>query len=117
MYAGETWGPKALTTYDAALGPYGTDKFHDNSTTTTAGTSLNIRQLDDYCPLYIRGATTNIITKNIGQSSPYPCDVNTISITLSTSLPMISRPELSQCTPCITIEGLKGAQNAAASIA
>ena len=67
------------------------------------------RSQDDLCPLFIR--TSGIITKDIGQSSPYPCDVNVLTVTLSVRLPMIDRTEYpSICKPCITIIGLKGSQ-------
>ena len=53
-------------------------------------------------------------TKDINQSSPYPCAFNTISVTLDTSVPLLVNsmyPSL-QCQPTITIKGLKGSQTA-----
>ena len=67
------------------------------------------RSQEDLCPLFIR--TSGIVTRDIGQSSPYPCDINVLTVTLSVRLPMIDRPEYpSICKPCITIMGLKGSQ-------
>jgi hypothetical protein len=67
------------------------------------------RSQEDLCPLFIRNS--GIGTKDIGQSSPYPCDINVLTVTLSVQLPMIDRPEYpSICKPCITIMGLKGSQ-------
>jgi hypothetical protein len=70
--------------------------------------NVGVRDNADFCPFYIR--TNTILTKNIGQSSSYPCDQNVIAVTLSVSLPMISRPEYAVCTQCITIAGLTGSQ-------
>ena len=42
-----------------------------------------------------------ILVKSIGQDSPYPCDVNLITITIKASKPLPLR-----CSPCFTVSGL-----------
>jgi glycerophosphoryl diester phosphodiesterase len=42
-----------------------------------------------------------ILVKSIGQDSPYPCDVNLITVTIKASKPMPLR-----CSPCFTVSGL-----------
>ena len=101
----QTWpsSPSAgaeLLTYAATLPDFGVDKVMNNVIT---------RSSEDLCPLFIR--TSDILTKEIGQSSPYPCDVNVLTVTLKVKLPMIDRPEYpTECKPCVTITGLRGSQ-------
>ena len=49
-------------------------------------------------------------TKNIGQSSPYPCDNNTITVTISSTGPLYGN------TSTITISGLSDAEHPAGFI-
>jgi hypothetical protein len=55
----------------------------------------------------LRVRSTSFLTRNIGQSSPYPSDVNTLTVTLVTSM------ALSACdAAAITVSGLTGTQTA-----
>ena len=69
----------------------------------------------DRMPLKVR--TMTFTTRDIGQSSPYPCAVNTISITLETNVPLLlnSRYTGLDCSPQVTIQGLHGSQTPSSS--
>ena len=68
-------------------------------------------QAKDRMPLRVR--PTTFITKDIGQSTPYPCDVNRISVTLSTTVPLLVNNKYAgiDCQPSVTITGLTGSQS------
>eukprot|EP00961_Rhodomonas_salina_P093788 1261716-Rhodomonas_salina.1 len=73
----------------------------------------NVGQTGDRYPLLVRDY--QIITQEIEQSSPYPCDSNTITVVLATSVPLIVNtryPNL-DCSPSLTITGLTGSQTEA----
>ena len=68
-------------------------------------------QDQDRMPLRVR--PTAFITKDIGQNTPYPCDTNRISVTLSTTVPLLVNNKYAgiDCQPSVTITGLTGSQS------
>jgi hypothetical protein len=68
----------------------------------------------DACPMVVWAAA--FCVKDIGQSSDLPCDTNTITITLSSNVPLYAAVDypiesMATITTDITIRGLKGAIN------
>jgi hypothetical protein len=55
--------------------------------------------------------TAFLVEKKIGQSSPWPCDNNTVTVALK-----ISTTLLSSCAPTVTLEGLLGMQTNSSSV-
>jgi hypothetical protein len=56
--------------------------------------------------------------RNIAQSTPWPCALNTLTVSLSTNVPFVSSPEHKvHCTPLITISGLNDACVISTSVA
>ena len=60
-------------------------------------------QAGDLAPMYIR--TVEWSVRNIGQTSPYPCAVNTIKTTLRPSVPIFQ-----SCLSAFTLSGLVGSE-------
>ena len=61
-----------------------------------------------YAPLYVKEV---ILTSRIGQKSPFPCDNNTISVTLSANVALLSR-----CVPTLKIMNLQNAIHAPGNV-
>jgi hypothetical protein len=56
--------------------------------------------------------------RNIAQSTPWPCALNTLTVSLSTNVPFVSSPTHNvHCTPLITISGLNDACIISTSVA
>ena len=56
--------------------------------------------------------------RNIAQSTPWPCALNTLTVSLSTNVPFVSSPgHKLHCTPQITISGLNDACIISTSVA
>jgi len=64
----------------------------------------------DRMPLKVR--TMSFITKDIGQSTPYPCALNTLTVTIETDVPLLVNTMYAglECMPTVTIKGLLGSQ-------
>ena len=62
------------------------------------------QNLQECWPLNVRGLVFE--EKSIGQSTPHPGCLNTISVTMRTNVPLVVSD---QCQPKLTIEGLTGA--------
>jgi len=74
----------------------------------------------DACPMVVWAAA--FCVKDIGQSSELPCDTNTITITLSSNVPLYATVDypiasMATVTTDVTIRGLKGAINHQSTIA
>ena len=69
-----------------------------NGVTGIAGSSNS----EEYYPMKIREA---VISASIIQSSPFPCDQNTITVSMSADVTLRSR-----CNPTITLSGLDGSE-------
>ena len=63
------------------------------------GDSTSIVLTDPQYPMKIKNA---IVSSSIVQSSPYPCDKNTITVTLMTDIDLYPR-----CTPSLSLTGLE----------
>ena len=79
---------------------------------STVGTDIDEPSLQSRFPGYVQ--TPKIEYNLAGQSSPWPCDTNTITVMLQSNVPLLQR-----CQPVVTVSGLKhvqgGGQNGIAS--
>jgi len=93
--------PTAETPYTYLCGQYEVTRALEESRTG---------QDQDRMPLRVRPA--QFLEIDIGQSSPHPCAINFITVTLATSVPLLinSRYTGIDCQPDITIKGLLGTQ-------
>ena len=71
----------------------------DGTTFVRRGDSTSIVLTDPEYPMKIKNA---IVSSSIVQSSPYPCDKNTITVTLVTDIDLYPR-----CTPSLSLTGLE----------
>jgi hypothetical protein len=72
------------------------------------GSSASVDRTSASYPMKIKRA---LVDSSIKQSSPYPCDQNTITVTIQTDIDLYPR-----CTPSISLTGLEQTQTAAGAL-
>ena len=99
-YSGSAWVMSQWNTPQSTL------------SSSTVGTDIDEPSLQSRFPGYVQ--TPKIEYNLAGQSSPWPCDTNTITVMLQSNVPLLQR-----CQPVVTVSGLKhvqgGGQNGIAS--